>query len=218
MKHGPRRKGGPPADGRRDRTFLIDQAAGLGVALTEPQAGQLVAFEDLLRTRAVNLGVVGRGDAGSIRERHVLDCLRAVPMVRESDASAYDLGSGAGLPGMVVAVTCPAVRVALVEVRRRRVAFLELAIESLGLGNASVRACRIEDLSEPVDVCFARALAPLAAAWSLCQRVIRPEGRLVYFAGRGFLAPETALPGTVSRLVAAPALESSGPLVIIARQ
>lgn len=218
MKHGPGREGVPPADGPVDRTSLIDRAAGLGVALTDPQAAKLVAFEDLLRSRAVALGMVGRGDAGSIRERHVLDCLRAVSMVRETDGSAYDLGSGAGLPGVAVAIACPLLRVALVEVRRRRAAFLELAIESLALGNASVQACRIEDLSEPVDVCFARALAPLAAAWSLCQRVIRPEGRLVYFAGRGFSPAEATLPGTVSRLVAAPALESSGPLVIIARQ
>jgi 16S rRNA (guanine527-N7)-methyltransferase len=199
-------------------SLLIDQAGVLGVSLTPEQASKLLAYELLLRDRAVPFGMVSRGDSETIRTRHVLDCLRAVGVVRTSDAFAFDLGSGAGLPGVVVAVACPNLRVELVEARNRRAAFLELVVSNLQLSNVRVKACRIEDLKELADICFARAVAPPARVWQLCKHLINRGGRLVYFAGRAYRGNDSSFPGGASRLVKTPALESSGPLVIISRQ
>jgi hypothetical protein len=119
-----------------DDDALRAQAGDLGVFLGPPQLSQLRRFEKLLADRAVPLGAISRSDAARIRERHTLDSLRAVPVVEGVDEAA-DLGSGAGLPGVVVAIALPRVRMLLIERRPQRAAFLELAVEDLGLGTPS---------------------------------------------------------------------------------
>jgi 16S rRNA (guanine527-N7)-methyltransferase len=189
----------------------------LGVPLSPAQAEKLRDLARLLQKRAVPLGLVARSDEPRILERHVLDCLRAAGAVGEA-TSAYDLGSGAGLPGLVVAVARPLLRVGLVEARRRRVSFLELAVQELEVANAEVVGRRVETLADPVDLCFARAFAPLPEAWAAARMLLVPAGRLVYFAGRE--PSSTDLPSDVRILEVrrSPVLESSGPLVIMTRQ
>src|SRR5215204_6400067 len=85
---------------------LRAQAGRLGVALDTSQASRLIAFEQLLFDRAIPLGVVSRSDTTRVRERHILDSLRAAPVVQGDDLAA-DLGSGAGLPGVAVAIALP---------------------------------------------------------------------------------------------------------------
>ncbi len=218
MKH----RGRPPAGGSSGEPSLpeglAEAAAALGVSLGADKVGRLLVFEELLRGRAVPLGLIAEGDAARIRTRHVLDCLRAALAVEEGDRDAYDLGSGAGLPGIVVAVARPSLSVTLVESIQKRAAFLELAVEELGLANASVAATRAEALHEPVDLCFARALASLGRSWDMALPILRPLGRLVYFAGEGSPAPDL-LPGAGSvDVLEAPLLARSGPLVIMTRQ
>lgn len=188
----------------------------LGVPITEDQASRLLDFERLLRERAIPMGLVAESDAPRLRERHVLDCLRAVATVRAA-ASAYDLGSGAGLPGVVIAIAAPALRMGLIESRRRRVSFLELAIEELGLANARVIHLRAQAVAEAVDLCFARAFAPLPEAWAAAARLLSPGGRLVYFGG---VPRRGEVPGDarVLEVLSSAVLESAGPLVIMTRQ
>jgi 16S rRNA (guanine527-N7)-methyltransferase len=197
---------------------LRDQAAALGVDLSPAAAGSLLRFETLLLERAVPAGMIAGSDAPRLRRRHVLDCLRAVRAVRAGDRTAVDLGSGAGLPGMVVAIAVPDLSVTLVEVRRRRAAFLELAAEQLELANVMVAAKRLEDLTGEADLCFARAFAPLPEAWAAAERLLGAEGRLVYFAGSGSHPPFGAPGARVLEVrEAQPLLESAGSLVIMAR-
>jgi len=199
---------------------LLHDARALGVELDDDRAATLITFERLLRDRAIPLGAVARSDAGRIRERHVLDCLRAAPHLREVRL-AYDLGSGAGLPGLVVAIALPQIQVVLVDRRANRAGFLELAVEELGLANAEVVAGPVEELDEPADACLARAFAPLERAWEAAVRVLRPSGRLVYFGGQemGVVGSVVFPPGAVlEAVVRTPVLESAGPLVIMARQ
>jgi 16S rRNA (guanine527-N7)-methyltransferase len=188
----------------------------LGVEVSAEAVDGLAAFERLLRERALPMGLVAEGDRDRLLERHVLDCLRALVAVTEADRLAYDMGSGAGLPGVVVAIARPWLRVLLVEPRRTRAAFLELAVERLALDNAGVHVGRIEDVTEPADLCFARAFAPPATAWELALPRLRPGGRLVYF---GELPDEL---GTLAgarevSVLRSPVLESAGPLTIMAR-
>jgi 16S rRNA (guanine527-N7)-methyltransferase len=199
-----------------DEGFLA-AAARLGVDLSEDAGSGLERFEQLLRERALPAGLVAAADAGRLRERHILDSLRAVQAVRPEDARAFDLGSGAGLPGVVVAMARPSLHVLLVEPRRARVAFLELAVEELSLSNASVLAARIEDVDEQADLCFSRAFAPLPEAWRMAAPRLRPGGRLVYFAGAGAGPPEPPFDAASVEVLESPLLESSGPLFIMAR-
>jgi len=197
--------------------ILLGQAAELGVALDASRAATLIRYEDLLARRAVPLGAIARSDTTRIRERHILDCLRAAPVVHEVDV-ACDLGSGAGLPGIVVAVVEPGLRVLLVESRAKRAAFLEFAVLELGLSNADVVVGRAEELRREVDACFARAFAPLPRAWSVARGILRPGGRLVYFAGAEVRDPVVPEGAALEAVVRTAVLESAGPLVIMTRQ
>ena len=213
MKHPP---GQRPTE---DPSTLDESATRLGIDLDGNQVEALLSFELLLIDRAIPLGLVARGDRTTLRKRHILDSLRGVLALEPSDTDALDLGSGAGLPGIVVAIARPSLRVGLVEVRRRRVAFLELAVERLGLSNVAVLAMPAGRIDRVVDVCFARALAGLSKTWEIAHHLLRPEGRLVYFGGEGFREADQLPPDASSlRFLRTPALASSGPVVIMTRQ
>jgi 16S rRNA (guanine527-N7)-methyltransferase len=182
--------------------------------LSSAQTRTLRRFETLLATRGADLGFVGESDRAAIRSRHVEDSLRALEALRPSDADAYDLGSGAGLPGVVVAVARPELRVRLVESQRKRVAWLEMVVTDLGLTNTEVLHTRAQALTDPVDVCFARAFAPLPRSWQIARPLLRTGGRLVYFAGRAF---DRNLVPAGGRILGDGVLETSGPIVIIDR-
>ena len=184
--------------------------------MSDAQVGQLERFEALLRERAIPSGLVAAADVSRLRERHILDCLRAAAVVRGQERTGYDLGSGAGLPGLVVAIACPWLEVTLVESRRPRVAFLELALELLRLPNAYIYAGRVQKLSDRADMCLARAFAGPAASWRAAEPLLVPRGRLVYFAGRGF--DRSQLPSDLEINLVASTLARSGPLAIMSRQ
>ena len=196
---------------------LRAQAGDLGVLLDPPQISRLRRFEELLADRAVPLGAISRSDSARIRERHTLDSLRAVPVVQGVDEAA-DLGSGAGLPGVVVAIALPRIRMLLIERRPQRAAFLELAVEDLGLSNVAVVAGRVEDVPDDVDVALARAFAPIEEAWARARKILRPDGRLVYFAGAETGTPEPPAGSVIEGVLRTPVLESAGALVIMTRQ
>jgi len=189
----------------------------LGISLSERQLEQLEAYEQILISRGPDVGVVSAADVPRLRERHVLDSARAAAVLPE-DGLTYDLGSGGGLPGIPVAILRPEMQVSLVEQRSRRAGFLEWVVEELGLANAEVRVGRIEALAHgSADSCLARAFAPLEGSWAAARPLLKPGGRLVYFAGLSVEVPED-LPGASDlRTQAGEMLDSSGPLVIITR-
>lgn len=190
----------------------------------KPSPRLLEAFEELLVSRAIPMGLISATDRGVLRERHIEDSLRAARAFRDEDARCFDLGSGAGLPGIPLAIALPDRDLVLIESRRRRAGFLELAIEHLGLQNVEVLPERVESVGErvaagelaPADVGTARALAPIDRSWRLAMPLLRPGGRLVYFAGEGLADPEAAAleAGADEVLV----LDSSAPLVIMGRR
>jgi 16S rRNA (guanine527-N7)-methyltransferase len=183
---------------------------------------RLRSYADLLVQRAIPLGLVGEADRDRLWERHIEDCLRAMAAFRPEDRVAYDLGSGAGLPGIVLACALPDRRFRLVEPRRRAAAFLELAVERLRLENVELLITRAEELDEPADVATARAFAPLDRAWSAAHRLLRSGGRLVYFAGGGMKDPAVHARSMVSpeppaEVEVIERVDSGAPLVIMSR-
>jgi 16S rRNA (guanine527-N7)-methyltransferase len=155
-------------------------------ALSPAQREQLEQFESLLVEKAVPLGYVGASDRSNLRERHVYDSLRALGCIGQVPLQIIDVGSGAGLPGVPLAITRPDCAVWLIEPSVRRAAFLELAIEALGLENAEVVIATGDDADLLADAVVARALAGPLRTWAICSRLARPTGFVLYFAGRSW--------------------------------
>jgi 16S rRNA (guanine527-N7)-methyltransferase len=191
---------------------------GSGWEDLDPQQRQsLRAFGELLRAEAIPRGMVSSSDAERLHERHVLDSLRAVRWIPADAERVCDLGSGAGLPGIPVAIAEPALEVTLSEARIQRVAFLELAVERLGLTNVVVRSGAAQELPRAhFDACLARGFADAAATWDIAEPLLAPRGVALYWAGRSF-RPEDA-PLGVRVQVVTPPLESGGPIAIMTRQ
>lgn len=116
-------------------------------------------------------------------ERHVLNSVAGAELFPER-ASVVDVGSGAGLPGIPLAVLRPDLRVTLLESLLRRVSFLELAVEELGLADrVRVVRGRAEEHRESYDVVTCRAVAPLPRLLDWCEPLLAPSGRLVALKG-----------------------------------
>ncbi len=129
-----------------------------------------VAYADLLATEGILRGLIGPREVPRLWDRHLLNCAvvtDAVPL----KASVADIGSGAGLPGLVMAIRRPDLQITLIEPLLRRTTFLEEVVGALGLSNVRVRRGRAEELHGVArfDVVTSRAVAPMdrLARWSL---------------------------------------------------
>lgn len=192
------------------------------VRLSVSQLEALAAYEDVLGTRAIPLGLIADSDADRLGERHVRDSLRAASVLREDESVLVDIGSGAGLPGIVLAIAKPGVRVVLVEPKERAVGFLELAVERLHLSNVEIRHERVEEAELEADVATTRAFGSLARSWLAAVNVLRGGGRLIYFAGEGMKDPEAEARSLTeperATSVAVERVADSSPLVIMTRE
>jgi 16S rRNA (guanine527-N7)-methyltransferase len=128
------------------------------------------AYAALLTTEATLRGLIGPREVPRLWERHLLNCALVTDLVAEG-ATVCDIGSGAGLPGLVMAIRRPDLRVTLVEPLLRRTTFLDEAVSSLDLTNVAVVRGRATDLHgrETFDVVTSRAVASMAqlSEWSL---------------------------------------------------
>jgi 16S rRNA (guanine527-N7)-methyltransferase len=141
-------------------------------------------FVSLLATEGIIRGLIGPREVPRLWERHLLNCALVTDLVPPG-ATVADLGSGAGLPGLVMAVRRPDLVVTLVEPLLRRTAFLDEAVDALGLANVEVVRARAEELhgTRTFDVVTSRAVAPLdrLAAWSL--PLVRSGGEFLAMKG-----------------------------------
>jgi 16S rRNA (guanine527-N7)-methyltransferase len=199
---------------------LASDAAALGVNLDETAEAGLLRYLEFLHDRAIPLGLVAASDARRLYERHLLDCLRACLEFTPGDRHALDLGSGAGLPGLVLATALPSTSFVLVDSRRRAAGFLELGVERLGLENVEVRMAPAGDLNVAVDVVTARAFGPIDRSWAAAWPLLRPGGRLIYFAGRRLQNPARMArsPEPPAEVRTAAVIASWPPLVIMSRR
>ncbi|MEU5551565.1 16S rRNA (guanine(527)-N(7))-methyltransferase RsmG [Micromonospora sp. NPDC047793] len=146
------------------------------------------AYAELLATDGVVRGLIGPRETPRLWDRHLLNCAVVGELIPQG-ATVVDVGSGAGLPGLVLAIARPDLTVTLVEPLARRVVFLDEAVESLGL-TTSVRVFlgRAEEaVAEPElppsDVVTARAVAPLDRLAGWCLPLAAPGGRLIALKG-----------------------------------
>lgn len=152
----------------------------------------LARYAELLSTAGVERGLIGPREVPRLWDRHLLNCAVAVPLVPEG-ASVIDVGSGAGLPGIVWGIVRPDITVTCLEPLQRRATFLEEAVTELGLvGRVQVVRARAEDIVRgrgPVTslrarIVTARAVAPLdrLAGWTV--PLVQPGGELLALKGR----------------------------------
>jgi len=175
----------------------IDSAAGTVGPSTPAVASDVFGdrlplaerYVDLLVTDGIQRGVIGPHEVPRIWPRHILNCAVVHPAIPPG-AVVADVGSGAGLPGVVVSIVRADVSLFLVEPSQRRVDFLVAVVAQLGLSNVAVRRARAEELTAElsVDVVTARAVAPWErlVPWTLPLRA--PGGRMVALKGRSVQA------------------------------
>jgi 16S rRNA (guanine527-N7)-methyltransferase len=177
-----------------------------------PAAALARRYVEVLSTDGVRRGLLGPREVPRIWSRHVLNCVVIHPLVAQH-STVGDLGSGAGLPGIVLALARPDLTVTLIEPLLRRSAFLEAVAASLELTNVTVVRARAEDLAgtRAYDVVVARAVAPLdrLAGWALPLCV--PGGELVALKGSSVQDEVSRAGPTLARLHAGPVrIESYG--------
>ncbi len=189
----------------------------VGVTLTPDQLEQLAAYVGLLSRIAIPRGMIAASDADRLWERHVLDGLRGVPEL-PSAATVADIGSGAGIPGLPLAIALPTARFTLLEPRRGRISFLEATVDELQLSNVIVPGARAEDVSDHFQACVARAFSSPISTWEAAEPLLAPGGVLVYWAGERFERALLDDLGVPSRLSTHSDLARSGPLVIMGPQ
>lgn len=141
-------------------------------------------YADLLATTGIERGLIGPREAPRIWDRHLFPSAAVAELV-PADVTVLDVGSGAGLPGIPLAIARPDLRVTLIEPMLRRCAFLEECVDALGLSNVSVRRGRAEEVTERItgDVVTARAVARMPRLVALTVPLCRPGGTVLAVKG-----------------------------------
>jgi 16S rRNA (guanine527-N7)-methyltransferase len=158
-------------------------------ALPANAIAELDRYALLLYERSSTLSLIGKSDRGTLYTRHILDSLNPLALFAAPPATALDIGSGGGLPGIPLAIVWPSTRVVLLESRERKAAFLERAVRVLGLKNVRVACERLEEHArkrEPVyDAIFVRAVADAPRLIDEIAPSCLPGATWTYFAGGG---------------------------------
>jgi 16S rRNA (guanine527-N7)-methyltransferase len=173
------------------RATLLAGLAALQLELSELQITQLLDYQAMIGkwTRVYNLTSVR--DPSEMMTHHLLDSLSVVPALQryllgaglEQGSRLLDVGSGAGLPGVVMAICCPSVNVTCVDTVAKKAAFIKQAALSLKLPNLTGLHARVESLTQPFDVICSRAFASLVDFTSWSVNALAPQG--VWMAMKG---------------------------------
>jgi len=182
---------------------LVSGLDALGVVLGASQQSALLAYLELIAkwNKVYNLTAVR--DTSEMLTMHLLDSLAVVrPLTHylgDRPARVLDVGSGAGLPGVVLAIAVPSLTVTCVDTVGKKASFIRQVAGELKLSNLSAHHARVESLSiTPVDVVTSRAFASLADFTSLTARHLRPDAVWMAMKGKRPVIEETALPRDVA--------------------
>lgn len=179
----------PQPDALATPAALVEHAAALGCNLAANQVTLLLTYLDLLaRWNQVHNLTAVRNRADMVTQ-HLLDCLAVVAPLRRHVASVsgrgageqpvrlLDVGSGGGLPGIVIAIAAPEIQVTCVDAVAKKVAFITQAQAELRLANLVAQHARVEQLrAAPFDVITSRALGSLAELVAWTRNLLRPGG------------------------------------------
>ena len=145
---------------------------------------EIRAFAQFLTTAGIERGLIGPREGERIWERHIFNCLPVTQLLPQN-ASLFDIGSGAGLPGIVIALARPDLKVTLIEPLERRVEFLKKATEGLDI---EVIRGRAQDVKKSAEYVTARAVAPLEKLKKISWHMVKTGGALLAMKGESAAA------------------------------
>jgi len=172
----------PENDVARLQNWLLSE----DIALTDEVLRKINQYYDLLRSWSQKISLISRNDRDHIIENHVIDSLGVLKLI-PSTGKIIDIGSGAGFPGIPLALLRPQATFALLESIHKKSVFLNAVIQTLGLRNTVVIEKRLEDLRvEPMyDIATVRALPRWNEFLPYIKKIMHPDGKIVLFEKRG---------------------------------
>ena len=160
------------------------------------QEGSIVAFAQFLVGAGIERGLIGPREGERIWDRHIFNCL-PVTQLLPNGASLFDIGSGAGLPGIVIALARPDLRVTLIEPLERRVEFLNEAVAAIPDLPFPIQVLRgrAQDVKKSADFVTARAVAPLEKLKKMSWHMVKTGGSLLAMKGESAAAEMVGVKG-----------------------
>lgn len=186
---------------RDDSDALESLLAALQVEATPAQTQALVRYLDLLQRWNSTYNLTAVRDRAAMRLQHLADCLAVIPALQREgiEGRVLDVGSGGGLPGVVIAVLLPALDVSCVDAVGKKAAFVRQVAGALQLRNLHAEHARVEQLRRPpFDLITSRAFATLADFTRLTQPLLASAGQWLAMKGRRPDDEIAALPPGVS--------------------
>ena len=148
------------------------------------QEDAIRAYAEFLITAGIERGLIGPREGERIWERHIFNCLPITQLLPQG-ASLFDIGSGAGLPGIVIALARPDLKVTLIEPLERRVEFLNEAVAAIAAGGVEIAVIRgrAQDVKKSADFVTARAVAPMEKLKKISWHMVKTGGSLLAMKG-----------------------------------
>jgi len=148
------------------------------------QEGAIRTYAELLTTAGIERGLIGPREGERIWERHIFNCLPVTQLLPQG-ASLFDIGSGAGLPGIVIALARPDLKVTLIEPLERRVEFLNEAVAAIAAGGVEIAVIRgrAQDVKKSAEFVTARAVAPMEKLKKMSWHMVKTGGSLLAMKG-----------------------------------
>lgn len=147
---------------------------------------QIQQYAELLKGAGIERGLIGPKEGDRIWERHIANCI-PITTILPQNVRLVDIGSGAGLPGIVIALARPDLKVSLVEPLQRRVDFLNEVVAELGIPVEVIRG-RAERVKKQFEIVTARAVAPLEKLINISWHMIPKGGSLMAMKGESAAA------------------------------
>ena len=173
------------------KDLLVNGAKELGIELSERQVEQFMRYKQLLQEWNEKMNLTAITEDREVMTKHFLDCMtinKALDM--NSQKTVIDIGTGAGFPGLVIKIAFPHLKVTLVDALKKRLNFLQVVIDELGLADIECVHSRAEDLGknkayrEGFDICASRAVANLAVLSEYTLPFVKVDGYLIALKGQ----------------------------------
>jgi 16S rRNA (guanine527-N7)-methyltransferase len=160
------------------------------------QEDAIRAYAEFLTTAGIERGLIGPREGERIWERHIFNCLPVTQLLPQG-ASLFDIGSGAGLPGIVIALARPDLKVTLIEPLERRVEFLNEAVAAIAAGGVEIAVIRgrAQDVKKSADFVTARAVAPMEKLKKMSWHMVKTGGSLLAMKGESAASEMVGIKG-----------------------